>query len=72
MRLMRLMRLMNGCMDGWMHGWMDGCMDGCMDGWMDEQNHSERMTKQRKENVVCVCMRREGEGAYLPDPPCAQ
>ena len=42
--------------DGWMDedvdGWMDGWMDGRTDGWMDEQNHSERVTKQWKENVV--------------------
>ena len=37
-------------------------MDGWMDGWMDEQNHSERMTKQRKENVVCVYEEGRGGG----------
>ncbi len=32
------------------------------DGRMDEQNHSERMTKQRKENVVCVYEEGRGGG----------
>ena len=41
-------------MDGWVGGWMDG--------WMDEQNHSERMTKQWKENVVCVYEEGRGGG----------
>ncbi len=40
----------------------DEWMDGWMDGWMDEQNHSERMTKQRKENVVCVYEEGRGGG----------
>ena len=53
---------MEGWMDGWVDGWMDGWVDGWMDGWMDEQNHSERMTKQRKENVVCVYEEGRGGG----------
>ena len=42
--------------------WRDGWMGGWMGGWMDEQNHSERMTKQRKENVVCVYEEGRGGG----------
>ena len=30
--------------------------------WMDEQNHSERVTKQWKENVVCVYEEGRGGG----------
>ena len=33
-----------------------------MDGWMDEQNHSERVTKQWKENAVCVYGEGRGGG----------
>ena len=33
-----------------------------MGGSMDEQNHSERVTKQWKENVVCVCEEGRGGG----------
>ena len=46
-------------MDGWIGGWVDG--------WVDEQNHSECVTKQWKENGACVCEGRGG-GSNLPVP----
>ena len=52
----------DGRTDGRTDGQTDGRLAGWMDGWMDEQNHSERVTKQWKENVVCVYEEGRGGG----------